>query len=321
MDRSRIAETFETGLRAVDGLVTVGKGQRMGVFSGSGVGKSTLLGEIARNSEANVNVIALIGERGREVREFVEKNLGEEGLQKSVVVVATSDRVALQRVTAGFVATTIAEYFRDQGQDVLLVMDSLSRLAWSLREIGLAVGEPPTTRGYTPSVFATLPRLVERCGQADTGTITGIYSVLVEGDDFNEPIADAARSFLDGHITLSRARASRGYYPSIDVLESVSRTMTDIVDDSHRADAEMFRRICATYRNAEDVIDVGVYVAGTSPEIDRAIAATPLMEDFLRQPIGQKSSFDESAQLLSQIMATATNMDTTGPVYARGTAA
>jgi len=254
MERKRIADVLQTGVRSIDGLLTVGKGQRVGIFAGSGVGKSVTMGMIARNTNADINVIVLLGERGREVREFIEKDLGEEGLKKSVVVVATSDKSSLMRVKAAFVGTTIAEYFRDMGMNVVLMMDSITRFAMAQREIGLTIGEPPTTKGYTPSVFALLPKLLERAGSTEEGTITGLYTVLVDGDDMTEPIADAARSILDGHIVLSRKLANSGQYPAVDPLQSVSRVMPDIVSDEQRGRAIAFNEVLATYREAEDLI-------------------------------------------------------------------
>ena len=264
MTRPRINQVLPLGVKCIDGLLTVGKGQRIGIFAGSGVGKSTLLGMIARNTKANINVIALIGERGREVRDFLERDLQEEGLERSVVVIATSDQPALIRLKGAMVATAIAEYFRDKGNDVLLLMDSLTRFSMAQREIGLAIGEPPVSRGYTPSVFAILPKLLERTGTSQNGSITGLYSVLVDGDDMNEPITDTARGILDGHIALSRQLAHRNHYPAIDVLGSVSRVMSDIVDDDHKKCANELRQALAVYRDAEDLINVGAYVKGSS---------------------------------------------------------
>ncbi len=281
--RKRITDPLSTGVRAIDGLLTVGKGQRIGIFAGSGVGKSTLLGMMARGTTADVNVIALIGERGREVREFIEEDLGEEGLRRSVVVVATSDQPALVRIKGAFVATAIAEFFRDQGLDVLLMMDSVTRLAMAQREVGLAVGEPPATRGYTPSVFAMLPRLLERSGTAAQGSITGFYTVLVDGDDVNEPISDTVRGILDGHIVLSRRLASMNHYPAIDVLGSVSRVMPQVTTDLHRKSAARFRSALAIYRESEDLVNIGAYQAGANPALDFALRKMPDMEAFLRQ--------------------------------------
>jgi flagellum-specific ATP synthase len=288
LQRQRITEPLQTGIRAIDGLLTMGKGQRIGIFAGSGVGKSTLLGMLARHTSADVNVIALIGERGREVREFLEKDLGSEGLERSVVVCATSDQPALIRIKAALVATTIAEYFRDQGLDVLLMMDSVTRLAMAQREVGLAVGEPPTTKGYTPSVFALLHSVMERAGTSNVGTITALYTVLVEGDDMNEPIADAARGILDGHYVLTRKLAQQGHYPALDVLQSISRLMDDIVSPEHLRAAAALKQALALYTEAEDLIAVGAYQPGSNPQLDRAIALRPALLEFLRQ---QKHEF------------------------------
>jgi flagellum-specific ATP synthase len=291
LQRRRIHDPLALGVRAIDGLLTCGKGQRIGIFAGSGVGKSTLLGMIARNTEADVNVIGLIGERGREVRDFLEKDLGPEGLARSVVVVATSDQSAVVRLKGASVATSIAEYFRDEGKDVMLMMDSVTRVAWAQREIGLAVGEPPTTRGYTPSVFAMLPRLLERSGTDTRGSITGLYTVLVDGDDMNEPVADSVRSILDGHVVLSRDLAHRNHYPAIDVLQSVSRLMPDITTPEHRSSAGKMRDILATYRSAEDLINIGAYVDGSNPKIDRAKNSIDTVNGFLRQPVTDKAKY------------------------------
>lgn len=301
LQRQRITTPVATGIKAIDGLLTLGKGQRIGIFSGSGVGKSTLLGMIARKTSADINVIALIGERGREVREFLEKDLGEEGLNRSVVVVATSDAPSLVRVKAALVSTTIAEYFRDQGLDVMLMMDSSTRLAMAQREIGLTIGEPPTTKGYTPSVFALLQKVMERAGTSVKGSITGLYTVLVEGDDLNEPVADTARGILDGHIVLSRKLASMGHYPAIDVLESISRVMNDIISKEHKQAVSIAIENLATYRNAEDLISVGAYQKGTNPKIDRAIAMHEVLTSFLRQDIDETHSFDETVKRLIEI--------------------
>jgi flagellum-specific ATP synthase len=295
--RPRIDEPLSTGIRAIDGLLTCGKGQRLGIFAGSGVGKSVTLGMMARSTAADVNVVALVGERGREVNEFLQRDLGA-GLAKSVVIVATSDEPALARVQAALVATTVAEFFRDQGLDVLLMMDSLTRLALAQREIGLAAGEPPTARGFPPSAFALLPRLLERAGRAACGSITGIYSVLVEGDDPQEPIADTARGLLDGHVWLSRKLASGGHYPAIDVLESVSRSMNDITCPEHRAAAQEVRRMLATYRQHEDLISLGAYRRGTTPEVDRAIEMRDEINTFLRQAVDERSGVDLAKQAL-----------------------
>lgn len=295
LDRGRISTPMNLGIRALDGLLTCGKGQRMGIFSGSGVGKSILLGMMARNTNADVNVIGLIGERGREVREFLEKNLGKEGLDRSVVVVAGSDMHPLIRMRAAYVATSISEYFRDRGNNVLLMVDSLTRFAMAQREIGLSVGEPPAAKGYTPSVFSLLPKLLERSGIMEGGgSITGLYTILVEGDDFNEPIADAARSILDGHVVLTRELASKNHYPAIDVLHSISRVMIDIVDPEHRQMARKIVQILATYKKAEDLINIGAYVRGSNPEIDYAITMIDRINGFLKQDIHEKIDFRQT---------------------------
>ncbi|HVE39107.1 MAG TPA: FliI/YscN family ATPase [Planctomycetota bacterium] len=301
LDRERILEPLPTGVRAIDALTTCGKGQRLGLFAGSGVGKSTLLGMCARGTAADVTVIALVGERGREVREFVEKDLGPEGLKRSVVVVETSERPALLRIRAPFTATAVAEYFRDQGLDVLLLMDSITRLANAQREVGLSAGEPPATKGYPPSVFAQMPRLLERAGRSERGSITGFYTVLVEGDDVNEPIADTARSILDGHVWLSRDLAVRGHYPSIDPLQSVSRLMNDVVPAEHGDAALRLRALMAAYRDAEDLIHVGAYVKGSSSEIDLAVQARPAILKFLKQGIGERSTLDATRRTLIEL--------------------
>lgn len=272
MDRVIINEILPLGVKAVDGLLTIGKGQRIGIFAGSGVGKSTLLGMFARNTKADINVIALIGERGREVREFIERDLGEEGMKRSVVVVATSDKPALIRNKAAKTATAIAEYFRDQGKDVLLMMDSLTRFSMAQREIGLASGEPPVTRGYPPSMYSEMPKLLERAGNSDKGSITGLYTVLVDGDDFNEPITDTARSILDGHIMLSRKLAHKNHYPAIDVLQSISRCMSQIADKHQKELAGRLKNVMATYTEAEDLINIGAYKSGSNKNIDYAIS-------------------------------------------------
>jgi len=299
--RNRITEPLSLGIRAIDGLLTVGKGQRVGIFAGSGVGKSTLLGMISRNTAADVNVIGLIGERGREVREFIEKDLGAEGLARSVVVVATSDQIPIIRLRGAQVATTIAEYFRDKGLDVLLMMDSVTRIAWAQREIGLASGEPPTTRGYTPSVFAFLPRLLERSGCSSRGSITGLYTVLVEADDMNEPIADTVRGILDGHIVLSRELAARNHYPAIDVLASVSRLMNDVTTPEHRSLAGRLRDVLATYRASEDLINIGAYSAGSNPKIDFAISKIDAINSFLKQRVDERVSFEATVNALREL--------------------
>ncbi|MCK8826315.1 flagellar protein export ATPase FliI [Natroniella acetigena] len=303
LTRARITESLSVGLRSIDGLLTCGKGQRMGIFAGSGVGKSTLLGMIARNTSADINVIALIGERGREVRDFIERDLGEEGLKNSVVVVATSDQPALVRLKGALVATTIAEYFRDQGQDVMLMMDSVTRFAMAQREVGLAVGEPPATKGYTPSVFALLPKLMERAGTNDRGTITGLYTVLVEGDDMNEPIADAVRGILDGHIVLSRDLAAQNHYPAIDILESVSRVMNEIVSQEHREAAQKLREVLATYEESKDLVNIGAYQEGSDPELDYALSKLKQVNNFLRQGIKEDSDYHKTVQQLIDIFA------------------
>ena len=300
LERTTISEPLVTGVRAIDGLLTTGKGQRMGIFAGSGVGKSTLLGSIARSSRSDVSVIALIGERGREVREFVERDLGPEGLKRSVVVVSTSDKPALLRLKAAWVAMTIAEFYRDQGMDVTFLMDSVTRFAMAQREIGLAIGEPPASRGYTPSVFAMLPRLLERAGTGRRGSITGYFTVLVEGDDFNEPIADAVRGILDGHIILSRQLAQRNHYPAIDVLGSISRVMPSITSSPHRKMAGAIRKDMATYEKARDLINIGAYVSGSDPEIDHAIEAMPRIDALLLQG-SDFCPFDETLKLMADI--------------------
>jgi FliI/YscN family ATPase len=301
MQRPRIDATLSTGIRAMDGLLTCGRGQRMGIFAGSGVGKSVTLGMMARYASANVNVIALIGERGREVNEFIERDLGPAGLARSVVVVATSDEPALVRVRAAFAATAIAEYFRDQGQDVLLIMDSLTRLALAQREIGLAAGEPPTTRGFTPSVFALLPKLLERAGRTAKGSITGFYSVLVEGDDPNEPVCDAVRGLLDGHTWLSRKLASRGHYPAIDVLDSLSRLMSEITTPEHRQAAQAMREVLAAQRDHEDLISIGAYRRGANRHVDLAIELQAEINAFLRQRVDERGSVEQARDLLMQL--------------------
>lgn len=303
LTREKITEPLGLGIRAIDGLLTCGKGQRLGVFAGSGVGKSTLLGKIAKESAADMNVIALIGERGKEVREFVEDQLGEKGLKKSVVVVVTSDKSPLLRVKGAFTAMTIAEYFRDKGQHVTLLFDSITRFAHALREIGLAVGEPPTTRGYTPSVFSTLPKLLERAGHIDNGSITGIFTVLVEGDDFDEPVSDAVRSILDGHIILSRKLFMQGQYPALDVMASVSRSMFDIVSPEQQEAANLFKRTYSTFKDVEDMVNIGAYKKGSNKEIDYAIEMMPKLNDYIRQDITEKSNFEESISRLRGLFA------------------
>lgn len=305
LDRQRIKTHLSVGVRAIDGLLTCGRGQRIGVFAGSGVGKSTLLGMMARNTEADVNVIALIGERGREVREFLERDLGPEGLARSVVVVATSDQPALVRIKGAMVATTIAEFFRDTGRDVLFVMDSVTRLALAQREVGLAIGEPPATRGYTPSVFAILPRLLERTGPGRKGTITAFYTVLVEGDDMNEPIADAVRGILDGHIVLNRSLAEKNHYPAIDVLASISRLMVEVTSKEHQGLAAQLRANLAAYAEAEDLINIGAYAHGSNPAIDEAIRLHPSIKAFLQQGVNEPSSFEDTLARLQAVFSEA----------------
>jgi flagellum-specific ATP synthase len=298
LSREIITEPLPLGVKAVDGLITLGKGQRIGIFAGSGVGKSTLLGMFARNTKADINVIALIGERGREVREFIERDLGEEGMKRSVLVVATSDKPALVRRKAAQTATAIAEYFRDQGNDVLLMMDSLTRFSMAQREIGLASGEPPVTRGYPPSVYAQMPKLLERAGNSDKGSITGLYTVLVDGDDFNEPITDTARSILDGHIMLDRKLGHKNHYPAIDVLQSISRCMSQIATSEHKAAAGKLKNVLATYNEAEDLINIGAYKSGANKNIDYAIEKIDAINEFLCQDVDSKYSFDEELDML-----------------------
>ena len=298
LKREIIDEVLPLGVKAVDGLITLGKGQRIGIFAGSGVGKSTLMGMFARNTKADVNVIALIGERGREVREFIERDLGEEGMKRSVVVVATSDRPALERKKAAMTATAIAEYFRDCGKDVLLMMDSLTRFSMAQREIGLASGEPPVTRGYPPSVYSEMPKLLERAGRSDKGSITGLYTVLVDGDDFNEPITDTARSILDGHIMLDRRLGHKNHYPAIDVLQSISRCMSMIADKEHKVAAGKLKTVLATYNEAEDLINIGAYKNGSNPKIDYAISKIDEVNAFLCQETDEKFTFEESINML-----------------------
>jgi flagellum-specific ATP synthase len=303
MKRKVIKDVVCTGIKAIDGLITTGSGQRVGIFAGSGVGKSVLLAMIARNTNADINVIALIGERGREVKEFIERDLGEEGLKRSVVVVATSDQASLVRKMGAFIATSIAEYFRDQGKKVMFMMDSITRFAMSQREIGLAVGEPPATKGYTPSVFSLLPKLLERAGNCEgEGSITGLYTVLVEGDDLNDPVADSVRSIIDGHIVLNRLLAARNHYPAIDVLSSVSRLMKEIVSDDVFNDAGRFRDILATYREAEDLVNIGAYVAGSNPKIDESLKKIDDINAFLRQEIGANFTYPETISLIKEIV-------------------
>jgi flagellum-specific ATP synthase len=299
LSRPRIREPLSVGVRAIDGLLTVGKGQRIGIFAGSGVGKSTLLSMIARNTEADVNVIGLIGERGREVADFIERDLGEEGLRRSVVVVATSDQPALIRIKGALLTTAIAEYFRDQGLNVMLMMDSVTRFAMAQREVGLAIGEPPATRGYTPSVFSLLPRLLERAGTSAKGTITAFYTVLVEGDDMNDPIADSVRGILDGHIVLSRKIAHTGHYPAIDILASVSRVMKEIVTPEQYAAANELKRLMAIYRDAEDLINIGAYKAGANRDIDLAIKYRETIMRYTGQSVDELTTLDEAVEMLT----------------------
>jgi len=300
--RKRISRPLDTGIRAISGLLTVGCGQRTGIFAGSGVGKSVLLGMIARKTTADVNVIALIGERGREVNDFIERDLGEDGLRRSVVIVATSDHLPLVRMRGAFIATAIAEYFRDTGRHVILMMDSVTRFAMAQREVGLAAGEPPTTKGYTPSVFSLLPKLLERAGTSShAGTISGLYTVLVEADDMNEPIADAVRAILDGHIVLSRDIAMQGHYPAIDVLGSVSRLMDDIIDPKHRSAANKLKAVLDTYKKAEDLINIGAYVNGSSAKIDYALRMIDGVNHYLQQDVEETFTFEESIEQLNDL--------------------
>nr|WP_317358339.1 flagellar protein export ATPase FliI [uncultured Tyzzerella sp.] len=300
--RKRIKDQLSLGVKAIDGLLSIGKGQRVGIFAGSGVGKSTLMGMIARNTSASINVIALIGERGREVKEFIEKDLGEEGLKRSVLIIATSDQPALVRLKAPEVATSIAEYFREQGNDVLLLMDSLTRYAMAQREVGLAIGEPPVSRGYTPSVFAIMPKLLERAGNSDKGSITGLYTVLVDGDDLTEPVTDTARGILDGHIVLSRKLANKNHYPAIDVLASVSRVMSDIVTKEHKKNAFEIKKLMGTYSEAEDLINVGAYVSGSNEDIDMAISKRKPILEFVTQSTDECFSLEEVDAQMNKIL-------------------
>lgn len=303
LKRKRITEILPTGVRAIDGFLTVGEGQRIGIFAGSGVGKSTTLGMIAREAKADINVISLIGERGREVLEFIEKDLGEEGMKKSIVICATSDKPALIRIKGVLTATAIAEYFRDKGKKVILMMDSVTRFAMAQREVGLAIGEPPAQKGYTPSVFAKLPKLMERPGTSDKGSITAFYTVLVDGDDFNEPIADAVRGILDGHIVLSRSLAHKNHYPAIDILNSISRLMPNIASDIHKEKASLARDLLATYKDAEDLINLGAYVKGSNKKIDLAIKYNESLNNYLKQSIEEKTEFNDSINsLISMFM-------------------
>lgn len=303
LEREIISEVLPLGVRAVDGLLTIGKGQRIGIFAGSGVGKSTLLGMFARNTKADINVIALIGERGREVREFIERDLGPEGVKRSVLVIATSDKPALIRKKAAKTATAIAEYFRNQGKDVLLMMDSLTRFSMAQREIGLASGEPPVSRGYPPSVYSEMPKLLERAGNSDKGSITGLYTVLVDGDDFNEPITDTARGILDGHIILSRKLAHKNHYPAIDILSSISRVMSSVASQNHKLLAGKLKTVLATYQDAEDLINIGAYKQGSNKKIDYAILKIDAVNEFLCQDVESKASFEETVKQLEEIFA------------------
>lgn len=301
LTRPRIKIPLSVGIKAIDGLLTIGQGQRMGIFAGSGVGKSTLLGMMARHTTADVNVIALVGERGRELRDFIEKDLGKEGLARSVIVIATSDQPALVRIKAAYTATAIAEYFRDNGNDVLLMMDSVTRFAMAQREVGLTIGEPPATKGYPPSVFALLPKLLERSGMSDKGSITGIYTVLVDGDDHNEPIADAVRSILDGHIVLTRKLAIQNHYPAIDILQSVSRVMNDIINPEQQDVANRIREILATYQEAKDLIDIGAYVKGSNPKIDYALTYIDAVQAFTAQNVDEAYTYEETLDIMKKL--------------------
>lgn len=302
LERPPIAKPLEFGVKAIDGMLTIGKGQRMGIFAGSGVGKSTLMGMIARNIKADVNVIALVGERGREVMEFIDRDLGPEGVKRSVLVVATSDQPALMRSKCALTATTIAEYFKDQGKDVLLMMDSLTRYCMAEREIGLSIGEPPVARGYTPSIYASLPKLLERCGNFKTGSITGIFTVLVEGDDSNEPVSDTVRGIIDGHIMLSRKIVMKNHYPAIDITASISRLMSEIVSGEHKANASKIRKIMSLYQENADLISIGAYKTGSNPELDDAIGRMPAINEFLQQPVDVKVEFSDTVDMINEIL-------------------
>lgn len=302
LERPPIAKPLEFGVKAIDGMLTIGKGQRMGIFAGSGVGKSTLMGMIARNIKADVNVIALVGERGREVMEFIDRDLGPEGVKRSVLVVATSDQPALMRSKCALTATTIAEYFKDQGKDVLLMMDSLTRYCMAEREIGLSIGEPPVARGYTPSIYASLPKLLERCGNFKTGSITGIFTVLVEGDDSNEPVSDTVRGIIDGHIMLSRKIAMKNHYPAIDITASISRLMSEIVSGEHKTNASKIRKIMSIYQENADLISIGAYKTGSNPELDDAIGRMPAINEFLQQPVDVKVEFSDTVDMINEIL-------------------
>lgn len=299
--RRPVSDPLPVGVRALDGTLTLGRGQRVGIFAGSGVGKSTLLGMMARNTDADVNVIALVGERGREVQDFLRKDLGEAGMKRSVVVVATSDQPPLVRLRAALTATAVAEFFRDEGRNVLLMMDSVTRVAMAQRDVGLAIGEPPATRGYTPSVFASLPRLLERAGAGERGSITGVYTVLVEGDDMNEPVADTVRGILDGHIVLSRRLAARNHYPAVDVLRSVSRVMEDIVSREHMTAAAGLRELLAVYEESEDLLNIGAYKKGNNPKLDWAVRHRQVVLDFLKQPVNEASPFERTVEALTAL--------------------
>ena len=303
LERPPIAQPIELGVKAIDGMMTIGKGQRMGIFAGSGVGKSTLMGMIARNIKADVNVIALVGERGREVMEFINRDLGPEGLARSVLVVATSDQPAMMRSKCALTATTIAEYFKDMGKDVLLMMDSLTRYCMAEREIGLSIGEPPVARGYTPSIYASLPKLLERCGNFRNGSITGLFTVLVEGDDSNEPVSDTVRGIIDGHIMLSRKIAMKNHYPAIDVTASLSRLMSEIASPEQKECASKIRKIMSLYQENADLISIGAYKSGTNPELDDAIQKMQGINEFLQQPVDQKVDFDTTVSIMSEILA------------------
>ncbi len=303
MERPPIAQPIELGVKAIDGMMTIGKGQRMGIFAGSGVGKSTLMGMIARNIKADVNVIALVGERGREVMEFINRDLGPEGIKRSVLVIATSDQPAMMRSKCALTATTIAEYFKDMGKDVLLMMDSLTRYCMAEREIGLSIGEPPVARGYTPSIYASLPKLLERCGNFRTGSITGLFTVLVEGDDSNEPVSDTVRGIIDGHIMLSRKIAIKNHYPAIDVTASLSRLMSEIASPEQKQAANKIRKIMSLYQENADLISIGAYKSGTNPELDDAIKKMPAINEFLQQPVSQKFDFADTVEIMMQIIA------------------
>lgn len=302
LKRTRIQEPLSLGIKSIDGFITVGKGQRLGIFAGSGVGKSTTLAMMAKNTSADMNVIALIGERGREVREFIENTLGVEGMKRTVVVAATSEQPSLVKIKAAFVATSIAEYFRNTGRDVLFMLDSVTRIAMAQREVGLAIGEPPATRGYTPSVFAIMPKLMERAGSNEKGTMTGLYTVLVEGDDFNEPISDTARSILDGHIMLSREMAHKNHYPAVDVLQSISRVMPEVTSKEHRQAAGKLRNLLAVYKKNEDLINIGAYVKGSDPYCDKAIAMMDKINAFLQQEVGQKFVYENTIEELIKLV-------------------